>query len=68
MLPSGFAPQLTGVATIEITDAPARVEYVIWAEANPTPAATAFLAPSASSLSLGHSSLSRRPMWTRLRP
>ncbi|MFJ7219186.1 LysR family transcriptional regulator [Amycolatopsis sp. NPDC098790] len=43
MLPSGFAPQLTGVATIEITDAPARVEYLIWAEANPTPAALAFV-------------------------
>ncbi|MGK3206415.1 LysR family transcriptional regulator [Amycolatopsis sp. MEPSY49] len=43
MLPSGFAPQLTGVATIEITDAPARAEYVIWAESNPTPAALAFV-------------------------
>jgi hypothetical protein len=30
--------------TIEITDAPARVEYVIWAAANPTPAASAFIA------------------------
>jgi DNA-binding transcriptional LysR family regulator len=44
MLPSGYAPQLTGVVTIEITDAPARVEYVIWAAANPTPAASAFIA------------------------
>ncbi|MFJ1766815.1 LysR family transcriptional regulator [Amycolatopsis sp. NPDC088138] len=43
MLPAGYAPQLTGVVTIEITDAPARVEYVVWAEANPTPAASAFL-------------------------
>ncbi|HEY3483544.1 MAG TPA: LysR family transcriptional regulator [Streptomyces sp.] len=43
MLPSGYAPQLTGVATIEITDAPGRVEYAIWAVSSPTPAATAFV-------------------------
>jgi DNA-binding transcriptional LysR family regulator len=30
MLPSAYAPQLTGVTTIQVTDAPARVEYVIW--------------------------------------
>jgi DNA-binding transcriptional LysR family regulator len=44
MLPSAWAPQLTGVVTIEVTDAPARVEYVIWSPTSPTPAATAFLA------------------------
>lgn len=44
MLPSAFAPQLTGVVTIEVTDAPARVEYVVWSRVGPTPAATAFLA------------------------
>lgn len=42
MLPSAYAPQLTGVTTIEVADAPARVEYVIWS-AGRTPAATAFL-------------------------
>ncbi|MEU9015001.1 LysR family transcriptional regulator [Streptomyces sp. NPDC048479] len=44
MLPSAYAPQLTGVTTIEVTDAPARVEYVTWSHASRTPAATAFLA------------------------
>lgn len=44
MLPSAFVPQLTGVTTIEVTDAPARVEHVIWSRAHLTPAAKAFLA------------------------
>ncbi|MFJ8307572.1 MULTISPECIES: LysR family transcriptional regulator [unclassified Streptomyces] len=44
MLPSAYAPQLAGVITIEVTDAPARVEYVIWSRFSRTPAATAFLA------------------------
>ncbi|AIJ25545.1 LysR family transcriptional regulator [Amycolatopsis methanolica] len=44
MLPSAYVPQLTGVVTIEVTDAPARVEYVAWSRSGPTPAAAAFLA------------------------
>lgn len=44
MLPSAYAPQLSGVTTVEVTDAPARVEYVIWSGAGLTPAASAFLA------------------------
>ncbi len=44
MLPSAYVPQLTGVTTIEVVDAPARVEYVIWSRDGRTPAATAFLA------------------------
>ncbi|NUP43513.1 MAG: LysR family transcriptional regulator, partial [Streptomyces sp.] len=44
MLPSAYVPQLTGVTTIEVTDAPARVEYVIWSSVGRPPAATAFLA------------------------
>lgn len=44
MFASAFVPQLTGVTTIEITDAPARVEHVIWSRVSRTPAATAFLA------------------------
>lgn len=43
MLPSAYAPQLTGVATIDVMDAPARVEYVIWNRADRSPAANAFL-------------------------
>ncbi|WP_280491629.1 LysR family transcriptional regulator [Nocardia asiatica] len=43
MLPSAYAPQLEGVVTLEVADAPARVEYVIWSRGRP-PAATAFLA------------------------
>ncbi|NEW74884.1 MULTISPECIES: LysR family transcriptional regulator [Streptomyces] len=43
MLPTAYAPQLAGVVTIEVADAPARVEYVIWSRFSRTPAATAFL-------------------------
>jgi DNA-binding transcriptional LysR family regulator len=43
MLPSTYAPQLTGVTTVEVTDAPVRVEHVIWSRDGRTPAATAFL-------------------------
>ncbi len=42
MLPSAYVPQLEGVTTIEVADAPARIEYVIWSRSR-TPAATAFL-------------------------
>ncbi len=44
MLPSAYAPQLAGVVTIEVTDAPTRVEYVVWSRFSRTPAASAFLA------------------------
>ncbi|MCZ4120337.1 LysR family transcriptional regulator [Streptomyces sp. H39-S7] len=44
LLPSAYAAQLTGVRTIEVTDAPARVEYAIWSRTGRTPAAGAFLA------------------------
>ncbi|MGH3433658.1 MAG: LysR family transcriptional regulator [Thermocrispum sp.] len=44
MFPSAYVPQLTGVTTIEVTDAPVRVEYVIWSRVSRTPAATEFLA------------------------
>lgn len=40
---ASYAPQLKGVTTIEVTDAPARIEYVVWSSAGRTPAATAFL-------------------------
>ncbi len=44
MLPSAYASKLNGVTAIEVTDAPARVEYVICNRVSRTPAATAFLA------------------------
>ncbi|MGA6152764.1 LysR family transcriptional regulator [Stenotrophomonas sp. NPDC087984] len=44
MLPSAYVPHLAGVVTIEVADAPARVEYVVWSRFSRTPAATAFLA------------------------
>ncbi len=44
LLPAAYVPQLTGVTTIEVTDAPTRVEYVVWSRFTRTPAATAFLA------------------------
>lgn len=43
LLPSAYASQLTGVTPVKVTDAPARVEYLIWSRAGRTPAATAFL-------------------------
>lgn len=43
MLPLAYAPQLAGVTTIDVTDAPARVEYVIWNRHSRSPAASAFL-------------------------
>ncbi|MEU1787712.1 LysR family transcriptional regulator [Streptomyces sparsogenes] len=43
MLPSAYAPQLAGVVTLEVADAPARVEYIVWSRFGITPAATAFL-------------------------
>ncbi|MEV0177155.1 LysR family transcriptional regulator [Streptomyces sp. NPDC050803] len=43
MLPSTYVPHLAGVTTIEVTDAPTRVEYVAWSHGGRTPAATAFL-------------------------
>ncbi|CDR05462.1 LysR family transcriptional regulator [Streptomyces iranensis] len=43
MLPTAYAPHLAGVVTIEVADAPARVEYIIWSRFSRTPAATAFL-------------------------
>ncbi|WP_040793620.1 LysR family transcriptional regulator [Nocardia paucivorans] len=43
MLPAAYAPQLTGVVTVEVADAPARVEYIVWNAGGGTPAANAFL-------------------------
>ncbi|MEU9996569.1 LysR family transcriptional regulator [Streptomyces sp. NPDC050848] len=43
LLPSTYAPQLTGVTTVEVRDAPTRVEYAVWNATGRTPAATAFL-------------------------
>ena len=44
LLPSAYAPHLTGVVTVPVRDAPARSEHLIWNRATLTPAATAFLA------------------------
>ncbi|WP_067713819.1 LysR family transcriptional regulator [Nocardia yamanashiensis] len=43
MLPAAYAAEIPGVAALEITDAPARVEYAVWSSRSTTPAATAFL-------------------------
>lgn len=43
LLPSAYVPRLSGVVTVEVTDAPARAEYVIWGPGGGTAAATAFL-------------------------
>lgn len=43
LLPSAYVPQLTGVVTVEVSDAPARVEHLVWSQTTHTPAAAAFL-------------------------
>ncbi|GAB4003792.1 LysR family transcriptional regulator [Glycomyces albus] len=43
MYPSAYVPQLKGLVTIEVTDAPARIEHVIWRSEGRTPASSAFL-------------------------
>ncbi|MFI7082966.1 LysR family transcriptional regulator [Streptomyces anulatus] len=43
LLPPTYVDGLAGVTTIEVTDAPARVEYVVWGRESRTPAAAAFL-------------------------
>lgn len=43
MLPAAFAPQLGGVATVPVSDAPQRVEHVVWSRLGASPAASAFL-------------------------
>lgn len=44
MLPSTYVPQLAGVRAIPVSDAPARVEHLVWNDVGLTPAAKAFLA------------------------
>lgn len=43
LLPPTYVAGLAGVTPIEVTDAPARVEYVVWGRESRTPAAAAFL-------------------------
>ncbi len=43
LLPPTYVAGLAGVTTIEVTDAPARVECVVWGRESRTPAAAAFL-------------------------
>ncbi|RMI32346.1 LysR family transcriptional regulator [Nocardia stercoris] len=43
MLASAYVPQLTGLATIEVANAPTRVEHIVWSRDGHSPAAAAFL-------------------------
>jgi DNA-binding transcriptional LysR family regulator len=43
MLPAAFAAELPGLLSIRLSDAPARVEHLVWSRFRPSPAATAFL-------------------------
>ncbi|WP_414939139.1 LysR family transcriptional regulator [Amycolatopsis sp. cmx-11-51] len=43
LLPSKYVPNLTGVVTVPVTDAPARIEHLVWNRFTVTPAANAFL-------------------------
>lgn len=45
-LPAAYlqrAPELGGLATVAVSDAPSRVEHVVWASPGPSPATLAFL-------------------------
>lgn len=42
-LPSTYTPHLSGVVTVPVTDAPGRIEHVVWNRSTVTPAAKAFL-------------------------
>ncbi|SFP90462.1 DNA-binding transcriptional regulator, LysR family [Actinomadura madurae] len=44
LLPSAVAGDHPGLTTIQVTNGPRRVEYLIWSEFNPSPATHAFLA------------------------
>ncbi len=43
LLPAAFVPELPGLPTVGLRDAPARVEHLIWSRFEPSPAAAAFL-------------------------
>ncbi|MFI6514032.1 LysR family transcriptional regulator [Spirillospora sp. NPDC050679] len=43
LLPAAFTPQIEGVRTVAVRDAPVRVEMLIWSRFTPSPAAAAFL-------------------------
>ncbi|MFD3729305.1 LysR family transcriptional regulator [Streptomyces sp. NPDC058671] len=43
LLPPAYVAGMTGMVTIEVTDAPARAEFVVWGRESRTPAAAAFL-------------------------
>ena len=43
LLPEALAATAPGLATVALTDGPARAEYVAWSDFNPAPAALAFL-------------------------
>lgn len=43
MVPAAWAPRLSGVTIVQVSDAPQRVECVIWRPQMRTPAASAFL-------------------------
>ncbi|MFC4784769.1 LysR family transcriptional regulator [Nocardioides sp. MAHUQ-72] len=43
LLPAAFAPRLSGVDTVVVSDAPARAEHVVFSRLDPTPPAAAFL-------------------------
>lgn len=43
LAPRAYLATLTGITTIEVTDAPSRAEHLVWGRENIGPAATAFL-------------------------
>jgi DNA-binding transcriptional LysR family regulator len=43
LLPSNYVPNLSGVVSVPVTDAPARIEHLVWNRFTVTPAAKAFL-------------------------
>lgn len=50
LLASMYTPHLTGVVTVDVRDAPSRIEHLIWNRSSLTPAARAFLTELALSV------------------
>ncbi|GGL53862.1 LysR family transcriptional regulator [Planomonospora parontospora subsp. antibiotica] len=43
MLPADFVSELPDLPVVRLSDAPARMEYLVWSRSSPSPAAAAFL-------------------------
>jgi DNA-binding transcriptional LysR family regulator len=68
LLPSSYAPSLTGFAFVAVDGAPARAEHLVWSRLGPSPAAAAFLdqlgIPKGPVQRTSRTTLPTRPAWS----